>query len=134
MGMDKKTSRSQQEANTSTTSNSTTTVRDIGFTGAQGVAIVRALGNIVNNGGANALQAQLAGFTFSQHAISDTLDFERQSIQTLSNLTQDVSQRTIAAGIGQATPLTQIAPAGSDKTGLLIAVAGIGLAVLALKD
>jgi len=131
---------SNPEANTSNattnTTTNTTTVRDIGLTGEAGS---RALADILAVG-ASTIQG---GYAFGGEALARAADLQQgitdrlgASLDNVVNASRDISQRTIAAGIGQASPLTVLPAAnttnsqGSVSPTLLLV--GAGLLVLML--
>lgn len=125
--------KSTQQANT--TSTNQTTVRDIGFTGAQAV-------NVLNTLFRTSADVQKAGFTFSSGTVDNSLlaveRVSQDTTQTLANVinaTRDFSQRAISASSGQSTPLAKVdsASAGGDNIGkiaLLVAIAGTAIVLV----
>lgn len=109
----------------------------IGFTGAQGLAAYTRTLNFGNNSVQGAYSLAQFSSTNATDTVRDTLGFASSSLSNIVNATRDFSQRSIAAGTGQSTPIQSIAGAGDtgtnaskDNTTLFLAIAAVVVTIM----
>lgn len=136
---------SRSQANTTNTSTNTTTVGTIGLTGADAVAGIVSIGTVYDNALSDLTNAYNntvnRGYAFSQYTIEENIGLTNltamrfeNSLANITNATRDFTQRSIAAGTGQATPLQNLEAASGSGVGKLdtTTIILIGLGILAL--
>jgi len=122
--------KSSQQANTTNNYQESTTIGQVGLSGQNAVDLFSAASRSLNNITGVAESVSRAGFEL----VSNLGNQNAMVLGGLTNATQDFSQRAIAAGTGQETPIQEIGPASgvNDKTLLIL---GTVVAIVALyKD
>jgi len=120
----------------------TTTTRDIGLTGAAAVDVYRYLAETTQRTNQGSFDLSANVIHDLAHAQDTATIATENTLGAIINATQDFSQRAIAAGTGQATPVQAIGPAsgvaanaGSEKGILYLTIGALALGVFALfKD